>query len=108
MQGPGTVITKNFRSSGAGHGGSGGQPSCYGYKTCRMPKGLPYGDMFQPDEFGSGGDGTSGGIGGGKVKIDVTHTLTVGFFFDIKVVWLAPRHLNYFLYLLAKWIHRSK
>ena len=80
MQGPGTVITKNWRASGAGHGGTGGQPKCSGpgYKTCRIRKGLAYGNLFEPTEFGSGGDYSAGGTGGGKVKIDVSHTCKVG------------------------------
>lgn len=78
MQGPGTVITKNWRASGAGHGGTGGQPRCSGYTTCRIRKGLTYGNMFEPTMFGSGGDGSLGGTGGGKIKIDVSHTLKVG------------------------------
>ena len=77
MRGPGSVVTKNWRASGAGHGGTGGRPSCSGYKTCRIPKGLAYGNLFQPTEFGSGGDGTSGGTGGGILKVDVSHTLKV-------------------------------
>ena len=85
MRGPGTVITKNWRASGAGHGGTGGQPKCSGsgYKTCRIRKGLAYGDMFEPTEFGSGGD-RNGGTGGGKVKIDVSHTCKVGRRFILK------------------------
>ncbi len=76
LQGPGTVITKNWRASGAGHGGTGGQPKCSGYKTCRIRRGLAYGNMFEPTEFGSGGD-SNGGVGGGKLKIDVSHTCKV-------------------------------
>lgn len=86
MLGPGTVTTKNWRASGAGHGGSGGQPSCSGYQTCRIRRGLPYGDMFEPIEFGSGGDGSNGGRGGGKIRIQVGHTCKVEkmkFFIDI-------------------------
>ena len=30
-----------------------------------------------PSEFGSGGDGNGGGTGGGKLKIDIVHTLKV-------------------------------
>lgn len=77
MQGPGTIVTKNWRASGAGHGGTGGQPSCSNYKTCRISRGLAYGDMLQPTEFGSGGDSSNGGTGGGKIRIDVSHTLKV-------------------------------
>ena len=58
------------------HGGTGGRGDCGGYRTCRMKKGLPYGNMYYPRDFGSGGDG-SGGTGGGVLKIDVAVTLQV-------------------------------
>ena len=77
MHGPGTVVTNNWRASGAGHGGTGGRPSCSCYKTCQIRRGLAYGNMFMPSEFGSGGDGNGGGTGGGKLKIDIVHTLKV-------------------------------
>ena len=77
MKGPGSVSTKSWRASGAGHGGTGGRPRCSGYKTCRVARGLAYGNLFAPTEFGSGGDGSSGGVGGGIVKMNVSHTLKV-------------------------------
>ena len=40
-------------------------------------RGLAYGNLFAPAEFGSGGDGSSGGVGGGIVKMNVSHTLKV-------------------------------
>ena len=75
-KGPGSLHTNNWRRGGAGHGGTGGRGDCGGYHTCRMKKGLPYGNMYYPRDFGSGGDG-SGGTGGGVLKIDVAVTLQV-------------------------------
>ena len=86
MRGPGSLVTNNWRASGAGHGGSGGRPSCSGYKTCRIRKGIAYGNMFMPSEFGSGGDGSGGGTGGGKIKIDVSHFLKVTEFRMLPVI----------------------
>lgn len=78
MKGPGTVITRTWQQSGAGHGGVGGRGSCGGnFKTCRHPRGTPYGSLFEPEEFGSGGDGPGGGTGGGVLNIKSTHTLQV-------------------------------
>ena len=75
-QGPGGLSTNNWRRGGAGHGGTGGRGSCGGYQTCRMKKGLPYGNIYFPREFGSGGDG-NGGKGGGILSIKVQDTLQV-------------------------------
>lgn len=76
-QGPGTVSTFKWKNNGAGHGGTGGRGTCDSPGTCRLRKGLPYGNLFHPQEFGSGGDGASGGKGGGKLRINVTDTLQV-------------------------------
>ena len=47
----------NSGSSGAGHGGSGGrgenEPFC----------GSPYGNLYEPNEFGSSGGGTANNAG---------------------------------------------
>ena len=43
-----------------------------------MKKGLPYGNLYYPRDFGSGGDG-NGGTGGGVLTIDVFDTLQVRF-----------------------------
>lgn len=75
-KGPGGLRTNNWQRGGAGHGGTGGRGSCGGFRTCRMKKGLPYGNMYYPRDFGSGGDG-SGGKGGGVLSIQVEHTLQV-------------------------------
>ena len=77
-KGPGGLHTNNWRRGGAGHGGTGGRGSCRGYHTCRMKKGLPYGNLYYPRDFGSGGDG-NGGTGGGVLTIDVFDTLQVRF-----------------------------
>ena len=75
-KGPGGLLTKNWQRGGAGHGGTGGRGSCGAYHTCRMKKGLPYGNLYYPRDYGSGGDG-SGGKGGGILSIEVQHTLQV-------------------------------
>lgn len=36
--------------------------------------GLPYSDLYEPDEFGSAGGGPSGGRGGGRIWFNVTGT----------------------------------
>jgi hypothetical protein len=79
-QGPGNVSTFKWKNNGAGHGGTGGRGRCDSsgtINTCRLRKGLPYGNLFYPQEFGSGGDGVYGGKGGGKLNINVTDTLQV-------------------------------
>ena len=75
--GPGSLLSRHWRNSGAGHGGTGGRGSCGGYQTCRLRKGLPYGDLFLPRDFGSGGDGTGGGTGGGMLELQVDDILQV-------------------------------
>ena len=66
----------SYGGSGAGHGGFGGtgQPNMKGGKT--------YGSISQPQVYGSGGGNgclsSSGGNGGGVIKLAVKGTLTVG------------------------------
>ena len=59
----GAGIYSVLGSSGASHGGIGGRGGCGGYLTCRLKRNLPYGELFQPDEFGSGGALSNGGVG---------------------------------------------
>ncbi|XP_038052472.1 uncharacterized protein LOC119725183 [Patiria miniata] len=58
-------------SSGAGHGGSGG----HGRGIAKT--GQPYSDLYEPEEFGSVGGGTSGGSGGGRIWFNVTDTILI-------------------------------
>ena len=46
--------------SGASHGGMGGRGGCEGYAACRLPRNSPYGSMYLPMDFGSGGYGSRG------------------------------------------------
>ena len=71
-QGPGSAnSTSRLKHGGAGHGGTGGRGSCDGLVSCISRKGLPYGGMFHPASFGSGGDGAAtGGKGGGIIEIN--------------------------------------
>ncbi|HLP86228.1 MAG TPA: hypothetical protein VK157_17885, partial [Phycisphaerales bacterium] len=59
---------------GGGHGGAGGRSNC-----ANIVGGVAYGDADQPVTFGSGGGGypgvTSGGIGGGVVRLDIAGSL---------------------------------
>lgn len=74
-------------NNGAGHGGTGGRGKCDSngaINTCRLQKGLPYGNLFYPRSFGSGGDGMNGGKGGGKLQINVTNTLQVKYIYNIQ------------------------
>ena len=51
-------------ASGGGHGGTGGR----GKTTPKV--GLPYGNMYEPAEFGSSGGGASGKAGKRKIIRD--------------------------------------
>lgn len=50
-------------ASGASHGGLGGAGACGGFVTCRLKQNLPYGSVYIPAAFGSGGSGPLGGSG---------------------------------------------
>ncbi|KAL8620479.1 hypothetical protein ACOMHN_056871 [Nucella lapillus] len=65
---PGQGHSNGRVGSGAGHGGSGGRASEEGVQV-----GFPYGDLYQPELFGSAGGGEGGGAGGGRLWINVTH-----------------------------------
>lgn len=54
--------------SGAGHGGSGG----HGRGTGVAETGQPYGDIYEPEAFGSAGGGLLAGSGGGRIWLNVT------------------------------------
>lgn len=80
QKGPGSVQTVPWRRSGAGHGGMGGRPTCdttVNINTCRIKRGFPYGNVFYPNEFGSGGNGVNGGAGGGILNLTIRNTLQV-------------------------------
>lgn len=58
-------------SSGAGYGGRGGQ-------GVSLPTpGAPYGLLHNPKMFGSGGGGSHGGAGGGKIELWIKETIVV-------------------------------
>lgn len=61
--GPGKGITMNQVGTGAGHGGQGGS------YTTKMNSGVPYGSVYRPSHFGSGGGNGQGqgGFGGGML-----------------------------------------
>ncbi|CAH1775844.1 unnamed protein product, partial [Owenia fusiformis] len=75
--GEGVGIAHSQGNSGASHAGTGGRGGCSGYKSCRLDRSMPYGNLYEPKKFGSGGAGGNGGNGGGILEIDVTGTLTV-------------------------------
>nr|XP_026694748.1 uncharacterized protein LOC104266654 [Ciona intestinalis] len=54
--------------SGAGHGGSGGHGSGNGV----LKTGQPYGNLYEPEVFGSAGGGPNAGSGGGRIWLNVT------------------------------------
>lgn len=56
-------ISHHLGGSGASHAGLGGRGGCGGSKTCRTLKNTPYGSIYHPRSFGSGGAGSLGGIG---------------------------------------------
>lgn len=79
-KGRGSVTMVPWKASGAGHGGTGGRAACDNslkINTCRLDKGMPYGNMFNPNEFGSGCNGQNGGPGGGIINITIEIALKV-------------------------------
>ncbi|XP_071506021.1 uncharacterized protein [Diadema antillarum] len=76
-RGRGAGVLHHLGSSGASHGGLGGRGECRNFTTCFLPKNLPYGSVYWPRDFGSGGAGADGGIGGGMLHIIVEDTLRV-------------------------------
>ena len=68
--GPGRGKTVGNVGSGAGHGGEGG-------KTGSSEGGLPYGSVYAPHQFGSGGGNGQGvgGSGGGALRWEVSQRL---------------------------------
>lgn len=73
--GPSSGVYHKLGSSGASHGGLGGRGACDNFKACTLPRKIPHGDLYQPNNFGCGG--AQSGIGGGVMKIDVTDILRV-------------------------------
>ena len=68
----GNGLTYSFGSSGAGHGGTGG------LGTNQNRVGTPYGNLYEPTDFGCRGGGASGpGLGGGILKMKVLSKLRV-------------------------------
>lgn len=67
QNGPGA----GFSGGGAGHGGYGGLTSAGGLG------GVPYDDLKEPIEFGSGGGGSCGGDGGGLIRLVANNSLTI-------------------------------
>ena len=93
-EGPGagggaTIRNPYAGGGGAGYGGNGGKGTTLGYtgEISLIDGGLAYGSLLQPSDLGSGGGAAritlnshscaAGGNGGGKVKIDVSQTLTL-------------------------------
>ena len=72
---PGMPTTER---GGGGHGGSGGR---YHSADNSFLAGLPYGDIYQPNEMGSSGglgtDGRPGGTGGGRLWFNITNTIDI-------------------------------
>lgn len=69
---PGMPSGHASSGSGAGHGGSGGHGALHLHEGA----GFAYGDLFEPDVFGSAGGsgvgGARGGAGGGMIWMNVT------------------------------------
>ena len=59
----GVGLPGTLGSSGASAAGLGGRGGCGGYLTCRLKRNLPYGDLYQPTDYGSGGALYNGGTG---------------------------------------------
>ena len=59
----GAGIPGTLGASGASSAGLGGRGGCGGYLTCRLKRNLPYGDLYKPTDYGSGGAEYNGGTG---------------------------------------------
>ena len=59
----GVGVWSTLGSSGASSAGLGGRGGCGSYVTCRLERNLPYGDLYQPTDYGSGGALYNGGTG---------------------------------------------
>ena len=74
---PGMPTADASSGSGAGHGGSGG----HGALDMDTGAGFAYGDLFEPDVFGSSGGsgvgGAKGGSGGGMIWMNVTGVIYI-------------------------------
>jgi len=77
QSGPGAGTYGGNGAGGAGYGGYGGYGEQGGLTP--SPGGVPYGDVFEPDDLGSGGGNAPGlgSVGGGAMKIIVSSTLEV-------------------------------
>jgi hypothetical protein len=65
-------LSYSLGSSGAGHGGTGGMG------TNQNRVGTPYGNLYEPTDFGCLGGGLNGfGLGGGIIKMIVLNKLKV-------------------------------
>ena len=80
---PGAGIYHPQGSSGASSAGLGGRGGCEGYLTCRLKRNLPYGDLYHPDDFGSGGALYNGGTGKNYKIVCFCHLLKCLFCFGI-------------------------
>jgi len=76
--GPGMGFRHARGHSGAGHGGRGGRGGGYlGLPSWTLPKGAPYGDLYNSLWYGSGGGGPLGGNGGGRLEFYVNNLMQV-------------------------------
>ena len=65
------IVAFTSYTTGAGHGGTGGHGS-------NQPTvGSPFGHIFEPSDLGCHGGGASGGLGGGRLVINVNDTLKI-------------------------------
>ena len=57
-------VSHRLGGSGASYGGLGGHGGCgNGYLSCHLTRNLPYGSIYVPKQYGSGGAADQGGIG---------------------------------------------
>lgn len=84
------IFTKTFLGQGSGAGDLTGSGAGYGGRgglgTNVGTPGSPYGSIFYPSNFGSGGGGSQGGRGGGFLELEIRGSLVVdGMFIQSKI-----------------------
>ena len=103
----GAGVWSSLGSSGASSAGLGGKGGCGSYLTCRLKRELPYGDLYVPTDYGSGGALYNGGSG----KSLLWQTVVVGLINNRHkmLTWLVrPRKRPFICFRLYQWVRCSQ